>query len=137
MLSRIQTAAFSGVDGKSVTVEVDITRGLPGFHVAGLGDTAIKEAGHRVKSAVRNSGFDYPVSRIVVNLVPAYLHKKGSHFDLAIAVGILCSSGELKGRSVPTMVKESGFLGELCLDGSISPVKGFCPWCRHWPRQKV
>ena len=127
MLSRIQTAAFSGVDGKSVTVEVDITRGLPGFHVAGLGDTAIKEAGHRVKSAVRNSGFDYPVSRIVVNLVPAYLHKKGSHFDLAIAVGILCSSGELKGRSVPTMVKESGFLGELCLDGSISPVKGILP----------
>ena len=110
MLSRIQTASFSGVDGKGVMVEVDITRGLPGFHVAGLGDTAIKEAGHRVKSAVRNSGFEYPISRIVVNLVPAYLHKKGSHFDLAIAMGILRSSGQLKGRQAHRMLDESGFL---------------------------
>ena len=61
MLSRIQTASVSGIDGKNVIVEVDITRGLPGFHVVGLGDTAIKEAGQRVKSAVRNSGFDFPV----------------------------------------------------------------------------
>jgi len=127
MLSRVKTASFSGVDGKNVMVEVDITRGLPGFHVAGLGDMAIKEAGHRVKSAVRNSGFTYPVSRIVVNLVPAYLHKKGSHFDLAIAMGILWSSGEIKGRQVRMMMEESGFLGELCLDGSLSPVKGVLP----------
>jgi magnesium chelatase family protein len=84
MLSKVQTASVSGIEGKMVAVEVDITRGLPGFYVVGLGDTSIKEAGQRVKSAVRNSGFDFPVSRIVVNLVPAYLHKKGSHYDLAI-----------------------------------------------------
>lgn len=135
MLSRIQTASFSGVDGKGVMVEVDITRGLPGFHVAGLGDTAIKEAGHRVKSAVRNSGFEYPISRIVVNLVPAYLHKKGSHFDLAIAMGILRSSGQLKGRQVHRMLDESGFLGELCLDGSLSPVKGVLPMIQAMAQQ--
>lgn len=127
MLSRIETASFQGIEGNRVTVEVDITRGLPGFYVAGLGDTAIKEAGHRVRSAVRNSGFEYPVSKIVINLVPAYLHKKGSHFDLAISMGILSSSGEIKGRTARKMLKESGFFGELCLDGSVSPVKGILP----------
>ena len=127
MLSRIQTASVSGIDGNPIIVEVDITRGLPGFHVVGLGDTAIKEAGQRVKSSVRSSGFDFPVGRIVVNLVPAYLHKKGSHYDLAIAVGILLSSGELKGKRVRDMAATSGFIGELCLDGSISGVKGILP----------
>lgn len=130
MLSKVQTASVSGIEGKIVTVEVDITRGLPGFYVVGLGDTSIKEAGQRVKSAVRNSGFDFPVSRIVVNLVPAYLHKKGSHYDLAISVGILLSSGEIKGRHAREMISSSGFLGELCLDGSISPVKGVLPMVR-------
>ena len=130
MLSKVQTASVSGIEGKIVAVEVDITRGLPGFYVVGLGDTSIKEAGQRVKSAVRNSGFDYPVSRIVVNLVPAYLHKKGSHYDLAMAVGILQSSGAIKGRHAKEMTASSGFLGELCLDGSISPVKGILPMVR-------
>ena len=130
MLSRIQTASVSGIDGKKVMVEVDITRGLPGFYVVGLGDTAIKEAGHRVKSAIRNSGFQFPVSRIVVNLVPAYLHKKGSHYDLAMAIGILQSSGEVKGRQFSNMAASSGFLGELCLDGTISAVKGVLPMVR-------
>lgn len=130
MLSRIQTASVSGIDGNNVIVEVDITRGLPGFHVVGLGDTAIKEAGQRVKSAVRNSGFDFPVSRIVVNLVPAYLHKKGSHYDLSMAMGILHSSGAIKGRHASQMLGSSGFLGELCLDGSISGVKGVLPMVR-------
>ena len=130
MLSRIQTASVSGIEGKNVTVEVDITRGLPGFYVVGLGDTSIKEAGQRVKSAVRNSGFEFPVSRIVVNLVPAYLHKKGSHYDLAIAMGILQSSGELKGRQARELLSSSGFLGELCLDGTISAVKGILPMVR-------
>ena len=71
MLAKIRTASFHGIEGTTVTVETDITRGLPGFYVVGLGDASIKEAGQRVKSAIRNSGFDYPVSRIVVNLVPA------------------------------------------------------------------
>ena len=135
MLSRLHTASVSGIDGKHVTVEVDIGRGLPGFYVVGLGDTAVKEAGQRVKSAVRNSGFEFPVSRIVVNLVPAYLHKKGSHYDLAMAVGILLSSGAVKGRTARALVERSGFLGELCLDGSISPVKGVLSMVRALAEQ--
>jgi len=127
MLARIWTASVSGIEGKTVVVEVDITRGLPGFYVVGLGDTSIKEAGQRVKSAIRNSGFEYPVNRVVVNLVPAYLHKKGSHFDLAMAMGVLSSCGSLKGRKAWKMLEESGFIGELCLDGSLSPVKGVLP----------
>ena len=127
MLARILTASFSGIEGKTVTVEADITRGLPGFYVVGLGDTSIKEAGQRVKSAIRNSGFDYPVSRIVINLVPAYLHKRGSHYDLAMAMGILRSAGILTGRHAAETLEASGFLGELRLDGSLSPVKGVLP----------
>lgn len=127
MLARIHTASISGIEGKCVTVEADITRGLPGFYLVGLGDTAIKEAGQRVKSAVRNSGFEFPLSRVVVNLVPAYLHKKGSHYDLAIAIGVLQSYGVIRGKKVSDMLASSGFLGELCLDGSLSPVKGVLP----------
>lgn len=124
MLSKIHTATVHGIEGDAVMVEVDITKGLPGFYVVGLGDTSIKEAGQRVKSAIRNSGFEYPLNHIVVNLTPAWLHKKGSHFDLAIAMGILQSAGTIKGRGAYAVLAESGFLGELCLDGSIAPVKG-------------
>ncbi|MGN1415144.1 MAG: ATP-binding protein [Anaerovoracaceae bacterium] len=127
MLAKISTASFRGIEGQTVTVETDITRGLPGFYVVGLGDTSIKEAGQRVKSAIRNSGFDYPVSRIVINLVPAYLHKRGSHYDLAMAMGILRSAGILTGRHAVETLETSGFLGELRLDGSLSPVKGVLP----------
>lgn len=127
MLAKIRTASFHGIEGTTVTVETDITRGLPGFYVVGLGDASIKEAGQRVKSAIRNSGFDYPVSRIVVNLVPAYLHKRGSHYDLAMAMGILRSAGILTGRHTAATLETSGFLGELRLDGSLSPVKGVLP----------
>ena len=127
MLAKIRTASFSGIEGKTVAVETDISRGLPGFYVVGLGDTSVKEAGHRVRSAIRNSGFDYPMSRIVINLVPAYLHKKGSHYDLAMAIGILRSGGILTGRNTAEITENSGFLGELRLDGSLSPVKGVLP----------
>lgn len=122
MLAKMMTAACSGIEGKKVTVEVDITRGLPGLYVVGLGDLAIKEAGQRVKSAIRNSGFEYPLHRIVVNLVPAYIHKKGSHYDLAMAMGILKAGGELDFAG-----EDFGFIGELCLDGSLSPVRGVLP----------
>lgn len=124
MLAKIRTGSCSGIEGKTVTVETDLTRGLPGFFVVGLPDTAIREAGQRIKSAIRNSGFEYPMNRIVINLVPAYLHKKGSHYDLAMAMGILRSAGILTGRKTEEMLLQSGFLGELRLDGSLSPVKG-------------
>ena len=93
MLFMTRTAALMGIDGVSVNAEVDVGRGLPAFHVTGLGDTAVKEAADRVHSAIINCGFSYPKGHITVNLSPAWLHKKGSHYDFAIAAGILASEG--------------------------------------------
>ena len=129
MLAKIRTGSCSGIEGKTVTVETDLTRGLPGFFVVGLPDTAIREAGQRIKSAIRNSGFEYPMNRIVINLVPAYLHTKGSHYDLAMAMGILRSAGILTGRKTEEMLLQSGFLGELrvffCLAVRIKVLSGW------------
>lgn len=123
MLSRVKGAALQGIEGENVTVEVDLTRGIPGFNVVGLGDMAVKEAGQRVKSAIINSGFEYPQKKVVVNLVPAYMHKKGSGFDLAIAMGILSAEG-LFSKSGASYMENGAFIGELRLDGSLSAVKG-------------
>ena len=92
MLSKVHTVALNGINGEIVEVEVDINRGLPGMEVVGLPDTAVKEARERVKSAIKNSGFDFPIARITINLAPADLKKEGSHFDLPIALGILAAS---------------------------------------------
>jgi len=124
MLSKIKCAAVSGIEGRSVTIETDLIRGIPGFYVVGLGDAAVKESGQRVKSAIINSGFNYPQTKVVVNLVPAYMHKRGSGFDLAIALGILVSAGEI------TNCDKGAFIGELRLDGSLSPVKGILSMVR-------
>ena len=122
MLARTETMTLMGIDGIKVTVETDIAMGLPSFVVIGLGDTAVKEAGERVKRAVINSNFKYPQGRITVNLSPAYIHKRGSHYDLAMAVGILTAEGEVKKDNV-----ERAFLGELSLEGKILPVEGVLP----------
>lgn len=122
MLARMKTASVDGVEGKRVTVEVDLAQGLPGFLLVGLGDTAVKEAEQRVKSAVRCAGFSFPNRRIVVNLVPAYRHKRGSHYDLAIALGVLLADGQ--GEVWKERAERCGFVGELQLDGRLSPVRG-------------
>ncbi len=127
MLSRIYTAAAYGVEGIPVAVEVDISQGMPGFFVVGLGDTAVKEATQRVKSAIRNSHLQFPLGHIVVDLIPASIHKRGSHYDMAIALGILHAYGQIKGRDLPSRLLSSGFLGELQLDGSLQPVRSVLP----------
>ena len=96
MLSRTETIVLQGLRGRRVDIETDITNGLPYFTVIGFGDTAVKEASDRVKRAIINSGFKYPKGRITVNLSPAYIHKKGSHYDLGIALAILMASGEIE-----------------------------------------
>lgn len=122
MLAKTNTLSLFGIEGRTITIETDISAGLPYFVVIGLGDTAVKEASERVRRAIINSGFSYPKGRITVNLSPAYIYKKGSHFDLGIAIGILRAEGiitaEQKGRI---------FLGELSLDGTVLPVKGVLP----------
>lgn len=121
MFSSVFSATVSGVDGFRVIVEVDVSGGLPCFEVVGMPDTSVREAKHRVRSAVKNSGFQIPPQRITVNLAPAGLHKEGTQLDLAMAVSLLVAS-----RQIPSnlLIREYGFLGELALNGSIRPVPG-------------
>lgn len=123
MLTKIMTATLVGVEGQPVTVETDIHRGLPSFTVVGLADTTIKEACGRIKPAILNSGFRFPVDKVTVNLVPAGKPKEGSHFDLPIAVGIITLGWE------DLSIDDTAFLGEVSLDGSINPIKGALPLC--------
>lgn len=124
MFARAYSATLVGIEGIPVSVEVDIAGGLPCIEIIGLGDASVREAKHRVRSAIRNSGYELPARRIVVNLAPAGIHKEGSHLDLGIAVGILRASGKL-----PLDVPRSDYvlLGELALDGEIRRTPGILP----------
>ena len=122
MLATAQTCAVVGLDGFIVQVEVDISPGLPAFNIVGLPDTAVQEARERVRAALRNSGCEFPLRRITVNLAPADLKKAGPAYDLPIAVGILLSSGQVELHGEPAI-----FLGELSLDGSLRHTHGILP----------
>ncbi|QDX95017.1 ATP-binding protein [Brevibacillus laterosporus] len=122
MYAKIYSATIHGIDGMLVTVEVDISNGLPHFEVVGLGGSAIKEARDRVRAALKNAGFDFPMQRITVNLAPADVRKEGSAFDLAIAFGILLASKQIEMTSATPLI-----LGELALDGSLRPIPGVLP----------
>ena len=123
MLAITKTAALRGIEGINVSVEVDSSRGLPSFHIVGLGDQAVKEAGERVRMAILNEEYDYPKGRVTVNLYPAWIRKKGSHFDLPIAMGLLNLVGVI---GMKHLVR-CAFFGELSLEGKIIPVKGVLP----------
>ena len=120
MLSRTWSAALLGIDAIKVGVEVDVSGGLPGIVVVGLPDTAVQESKERVKAALKNSGYAFPMRRIVINLTPADLRKEGPSFDLPISVGILAASEQV----IPTHLEKYLFLGEVSLDGSLRPVAG-------------
>lgn len=122
MLAKVRTAATVGLEGLPVDVEVDIASGLPAFNIVGLPDTAVQESKERVRSAIRNSGFSFPMKRIVVNLAPAHLKKAGPAYDLPIAVGILISSEQLAADLSDTIL-----LGELSLDGNLRHTRGMLP----------
>ena len=122
MLAKSQTCAVVGLDGFIVQVEVDISPGLPAFNIVGLPDTAVQEARERVRAALRNSGCEFPMRRITVNLAPADLKKAGPAYDLPIAVGILLSSGQVDLPAEPSL-----FLGELSFDGSLRHTNGVLP----------
>ncbi|MBF8190461.1 YifB family Mg chelatase-like AAA ATPase [Nonomuraea sp. K274] len=122
-VARTRSVALVGVTGRTVEVEADVGNGLSGIHLIGLPDTALSEARDRVRSAVVNSTYPWPDARIIVSLFPASLPKRGSQFDLAIAVAILGAAGV-----VPVeRIAEPFFLGELGLDGRIRPVRGVLP----------
>lgn len=123
MLSTLRTAAVRGVDAIIVLVQVDVSAGLPGYTVVGLPGPSVRESRDRVRSAIRNSGFEYPADRVTVNLAPADLPKGGSWFDLPIALGMLAAMGLLPERDIADTL----IIGELSLDGAIQPTRGVLP----------
>ncbi len=123
MLSKVLSYGLNGIDGYLVTTEVDISLGLPGFDIVGLGDTAIKESKERVKSAIRNSGYNYPVNKVTVNLAPANIKKEGPLFDVSIAIGILTASNQIPINCADEYI----LIGELSLDGTVRKVNGVLP----------
>jgi magnesium chelatase family protein len=122
VLAVVPSATLHGLDGRSIRVEVDVAPGLPGFTVVGLGDTAVQEARERVRGAIRNAGFAFPPRRITVNLAPAELRKTGASLDLAIALGILLGSEQVRAGGVAVAL-----IGELGLDGDVRSVPGILP----------
>jgi magnesium chelatase family protein len=123
MLARVRSAALVGIDAAPVSVEVDVTSGLPSFTTVGLPDSTVRESRDRIRAAVRNAGFEFPVDRITVNLAPADLRKEGAAFDLPMALGILCATGLVK----PERLEGALVVGELSLDGRVRPVRGALP----------
>ena len=123
MLSIVKSFGLNGIDGYLVRAEIDINQGLPGYDIVGLVGTAIKESKERVRSAIKNSGLNYPVTKITVNLAPANTKKDGPVYDLAIAVGILSATNQIKIENTKQFV----FLGELSLDGTVRKINGVLP----------
>ncbi|NER84547.1 MAG: YifB family Mg chelatase-like AAA ATPase [Leptolyngbya sp. SIO1D8] len=120
MLAKIWSATIVGINAIKVGVEVDISGGLPSTVVVGLPDTAVQESRERTRAAVKNSGFPFPMGKVVINLTPADLRKEGPSFDLPISVGILAAYGQVK----TDLLDDFLFLGELSLDGTLRPVAG-------------
>ena len=123
MLARGWSASIVGIDAVKVGVEVDVSIGLPGVTIVGLPDTAVQESRERVRAALKNSGFTFPLKRITINLAPADLRKEGPSFDLPIAVGIMAASEQVD----PDLLGDYLFLGEVSLDGKLRPVAGVLP----------
>jgi len=123
MLARVWSASLIGVEAVQVGVEVDVSGGLPAITVVGLPDTAVQESRERVKAALKNAGFAFPMRKIVINLTPADLRKEGPSFDLPIGIGILAASEQVD----PQLLGDFVFVGEMSLDGSLRPVAGVLP----------
>src|SRR5512141_1178921 len=122
MPATVLAATPRGLEGRPVRVEADVAPGLPGFTIVGLADAALRESRERVRGALRNAGFVHPPRRITVNLAPADLRKAGASLDLAIAIGILLGSEQV--RAAPGRV---ALIGELSLGGEVRPVPGVLP----------
>lgn len=133
MLAQVQSAALRGLDAYAVSVEVDVSFGLPVFAMVGLPDATVRESRDRVRAAIRNSGFDFPGHRITVNLAPADVRKAGAAFDLPIALGILAAAG-LTPRAETSRI---AIVGELSLDGAVLPTRGVLPVAIGLRRQGV
>ena len=125
MLSKVNSMTLIGLDGYLIEVQVDVSNGMPCWELVGLPDTSIKESKERVKTAIKNSGYELLSKRVVINLAPADIKKEGSIFDLPIAIGILADLGEIE----DDLLDKKAFIGELSLDGKINRVNGILPMC--------
>lgn len=125
MLSKINSMALQGLEGYLIEVQVDVANGMPCWEIVGLPDISVKEAKERVRTAIKNSGYEMLSKRIVINLAPANTKKEGSTFDLPIAIGILADLGEVNNKNL----SEMAFIGEMSLDGKINRVNGILPMC--------
>ncbi len=119
MVSNIRSLGLQGIGGYVVRVECYLSNGLPAFDVVGLPDAAVKEARDRVRAAIKNAGFSFPVSRLTINLAPADTRKAGTLYALPILLGIMASNGDL-----PPLPQDAAFFGELSLTGELRPVRG-------------
>jgi magnesium chelatase family protein len=127
VLTHVLSATVVGIEAAPIHVEVDVASGLPGCHIVGLPDAGVMEGRVRIRGAIENSGFKYPLRRITVNLAPADLRKDGAAFDVPIAIGILSAAG-----AIPAEVNENAlFVGELALDGRVRPVRGVLPMAAY------
>lgn len=128
MLAKILSAANIGLDAVAVTCEVDISsQGLPSFTIVGLGDRAVEESKERIRAAFRNTGADFPLHRITVNLAPADMPKEGPSYDLPIAIGLLLASGQISATSGNLNLSKTLIVGELSLDGALRKINGVLP----------
>lgn len=125
MLSIIKSMSLHGLEGYLIQVQVDVSAGLPSWETVGLPDVSVKESKERVRTAIKNSGFEFPSRKITINLAPANTKKEGPFFDLPIAIGILMANEEIKNQDLQSTV----FIGELSLDGSLNKVNGILPMC--------
>jgi len=122
MLVKVYGSAFFGVEATTITIEVNIVKGI-GYHLVGLPDNAIKESNYRIAAALQNNQYKIPGKRITINMAPADLRKEGSAYDLPIAMGILAASGQIKSENIGSYL----IMGELSLDGSLQPIRGALP----------
>lgn len=122
MLVKVFGSAVFGVEATTITVEVNVDKGV-GYHLVGLPDNAIKESSYRIAAALKNNGYSLPVKKITINMAPADLRKEGSAYDLTIALGILAATGQITTEELSSYV----IMGELSLDGGLQPIRGALP----------
>ena len=122
MVSRIWSVGLNGISGYQISCECDLSGGLPAFDIVGLPDAAVRESRDRIRSAIKNCGFDFPMRRITVNLAPADTKKEGALYDLPILLAVLAASGQIQAD-----FSDSVFIGEVALDGTLRPVSGALP----------
>ncbi len=129
MLAITKSMALQGLNGYLVSIQVDISNGLPDFQIVGLPDISVKESKERVKTAIRNSNIEFLSRKIIVNLSPANTRKEGSMFDLPIAIGILIANKNIRNPILGKILMETIFIGELSLNGNIEKTNGILPIC--------